>query len=87
MMVTTGGRVTVLKTASFSCSMACASIVLLNLIFEADDRALGSEVAGHVAGQIFAERLVDGGEDAASQQARDQILGADVELLRQDPLR
>ena len=62
-------------------------VVLLNLILKADDRALGSEVAGHVAGQVFAERLVDGGKDATSQQTRDQILGADVELFGQDPLR
>ncbi len=56
-------------------------VVLLNLILKADDRALGSEVAGHVAGEVFAERLVDGGEDATSQQARDEILGADAELF------
>ena len=56
-------------------------VVLLNLILKADDRALGSEVAGHVAGEVFAERLVDGGEDAASEQTRNEILGADVELL------
>ena len=62
-------------------------VVLLNLILKADDRALGSEVAGHVAGEVFAERLVDGGEDATSQQARNQILGADVRAFRQDPLR
>ena len=56
-------------------------IVLLNLILKADDRALGSEVAGHVAGEVFAERLVDGGKDATGQQAGDQVLGADVELF------
>src|SRR6185437_15622777 len=36
------------------------------------------------------ERLVDGGEHSASQQARDQILGTDLEFLGQilnaDPL-
>ncbi len=56
-------------------------VVLLNLILKADDRALGSKVAGHVTGEVFAESLIDGGKDAASQQTRDQILGANVELL------
>ena len=53
------------------------------LFFEGDHVGVGSEEARHFAGQFGVERLVDGGEYAASQQARDQIFGADSELFRQ----
>src|SRR5258708_8421310 len=42
-----------------------------------------TEEARHLTGQFRVERLVDGGEHTATQQARDQILGANVELLGQ----
>ncbi len=46
------------------------------LLFEGDHVGVSSEEARHLAGQFGVERLVDGGEDAASQQTRDQVLGA-----------
>ena len=53
------------------------------LFFEGDHVGIRSEEARHLAGQFGVERLVDGGEHAASQQARDQILGANSQLLGQ----
>ena len=48
-----------------------------------DDVGVGAEEARHLVGQFGVERLVDGGEHTAHQQARDQVLGANFELLRQ----
>ncbi len=56
--------------------------LLLHLRFEADQVGTGAELARHVAGQLGIERLVDGGKDAASQQAGDNILGADSQSSR-----
>ena len=46
------------------------------LLFEGDHVRIRSEEACHFAGQFSVESLIDGGENAAHQQARDQILGA-----------
>ena len=81
-MVTTGGRGHSLRRPS-SPAPSAGTVVLGQLLFEGDDRGLGAEVAGHVGGQIGIERLVDGGENAARQQAGDQVLGANSQLLRQ----
>ena len=81
MMVTTGGRVTA-SAAVFAGALG-RTFVLRQLLFEADDRSLGAEMASHVGGQIGVERLVDGGEDATRQQAGDQVLRANTQLLRQ----
>ena len=53
------------------------------LLFEGDDIGVGAEEARHLAGQFGIERLVDGGEHTAGQQARDQVLGAEPEQFRQ----
>ena len=47
------------------------------LVFEGDHIGVGSEEARHLAGQVGVEGLIDGGEDTAGQQARDQVFGAD----------
>src|SRR3954470_20532761 len=52
-----------------------------SLFFKADDVGLGAEVAGQLTGKFLIERLVDGGEHAAHQQAGDQIFRADIKLL------
>ena len=57
-------------------SLAVCSSKLITLRFRAEE-------ASHLRGQLGVERLVDGGENAAAQQARDQILGANFQLLRQ----
>ena len=41
------------------------------------------KLGGHVLHHLGVERLVDGDEDAAHQQGRDQVLGADLELFGQ----
>jgi hypothetical protein len=53
------------------------------LLFEGDDRSFGAEVTRHVGGEIGIERLVDGGEYAARQQAGNEVLGANAQLLSQ----
>ena len=53
------------------------------LLFEGDHVGVRSEEARHLAGQFGVERLIDGGEHAAKQQARDQVLGAKSKLFRQ----
>ena len=57
--------------------------VLGQLLFEGDDRRLGAEVTSHIGRQVGIERLVDGGENASCQQARDKVLGANSQLLGQ----
>ena len=57
--------------------------VFRSLLFEADHVGLGAEEARHFAGEFGVERLVDRGENAATEKARDQILRANVELFRQ----
>ncbi len=53
------------------------------LFFVADDGGRRAELGGHILHHLGIERLVHGDEDAAHQQRRDQVLGADFELLRQ----
>ena len=84
MMVTTGGRVTSAEHRLVVRGERFALQLLLDLVFEADDAGIGAELPRHIAGEFFIERLVDRGEYAASQQARNQILRADFKLLRQD---
>src|SRR3954470_18792313 len=60
--------------------LLCAEF-LRSLLFKADDVGLSAEVAGQLSGKFLIERLVDGGEHAAHQQARDQIFRADIQLL------
>ena len=57
--------------------------VFRGLLFERDHVGIGAEEASHFAGQFRVECLIDGGENTANQQARDQIFGADAELLGQ----
>ena len=85
-MVTTGGRVTPSAGSAFLARGGVGDF-LGGLLFEGDDVGVGSEEARHLAGQFGVERLVDGGEHAASQQARDQILGAKSQASPPDPLR
>ena len=80
-MVTTGGRETA-PTPSSPASFDGRG-VLRQLLFEGDDGSLSAEVASHFGGEIGIQRLVDGGENAARQQASDQILRANLQLLRQ----
>ena len=57
--------------------------IFRSLLFEGDHVGFGAEEARHFAGQFGVERLVDGRENSAPEQARDHILHANVELLRQ----
>ena len=57
--------------------------VFRSLLFERDHVRFGTEEARHFARQFGIERLVYGSENTAPEQARDQILHANVELLRQ----
>ena len=82
MMVTTGGRVTP-SVGAPSSPVADSDNFLGGLLFEGDDVGVRSEEARHLAGQFGIERLIDGGENAAEQQARNQVLGANSKLLRQ----
>ena len=52
--------------------------ILRRLLFECDYIRVGAEEPGHFAGEFRIERLVDRGENAARQQARNQILRANV---------
>ncbi len=51
--------------------------------FVADDGGAGAELGGDVLHHLGVERLVHGDEDAAHEQRRDQVLGANFELLGQ----
>ena len=82
MIVTTGGRGTP-SVATPSSPAASIGNFFLRLFFKADHIGVGSEEARHLTGQFGIEGLINRGEDSASQQARDQIFGADFELLRQ----
>jgi hypothetical protein len=82
MIVTTGGRGVVSTADSSPLAGGCPirfpwppalrSVMTLRL---------RAEEARHLGRQFGIERLVDGGEDAAAEQARDEILGANVQLL------
>ena len=56
---------------------------LRSLLFEGDHIRVRSEETRHLAGQFGVQRLVDGGEHTAHQQAGNQILGAKSQLLSQ----
>ncbi len=81
-MVTTGGRVTPSVGHAFFARGGFGNF-LGGLLFEGDHVGVRSEEARHLAGQFGVERLIDGGEHAAQQQARDQVLGAKSKLFRQ----
>ena len=70
------------RSAFLACTGGVGDL-FLRLLFEADDVGVGSEEARHLAGEFGVERLVDGREHAARQQTRDQILRANIQLLRQ----
>src|SRR4029077_10199391 len=55
--------------------------VFRRLLFERNYIRVSAEEACHFAGEFRIECLVNRGEYAASQKARNQILGANVELL------
>src|SRR5437763_1943476 len=57
--------------------------LLLGLLLKADDISIGAELPRHLAGQCRVQCLIDGGEHAPRQQARDNFLGAHTQLLRQ----
>src|SRR5207302_3359856 len=50
---------------------------------EADHLGVSAKQASHVLSQFRVERLIHGGEDTTMQQARDNLLSANVELLGQ----
>ena len=56
---------------------------LLRLLFKADDIRVSSKEASHLTGQFRIKRLVDGREHTSRQQPSDQVLGANIQLLRQ----
>ena len=84
-MVTTGGRVHGFDGGLLLSPRGGCVNFLRGLLFEGDHVGVGAEEARHLAGQFGIERLVDGGEHAARQQARDQVLGADVRASPPDP--
>ncbi len=55
--------------------------VFRGLLFEGDDFGVGSEEARHFAGEFGVESLIDGGEDAAHDEAGDDIFGANAEFF------
>ena len=57
--------------------------LVLQLLFVADDVGGGAELGRDILHHLGVEGLVDGDEDAAHEQRRDQVLGADLELLGQ----
>src|SRR6185503_14991108 len=56
--------------------------LVLELFFIADHGCGCPEFRGHILHHLSVERLVDRDEDAAHQQNRDQVLRADLKLLR-----
>ena len=72
------------QAATFSFIVGTVALVLIasfvrgglgdflgGLLFEGDHVGVGTEEARHFAGQFSIERLIDGGEHAASEQASD----------------
>ena len=53
------------------------------LLFERNHVRICAEEPRHLAGQFRIQSLIDRGKYALRQQTRDQILGADVQLLRE----
>src|SRR5262249_39896642 len=51
--------------------------------FKADHAGLSAEMARQVLGQIGVQSLVHGCQNALHQQARNQVFGANFQLLRQ----
>ena len=57
--------------------------LVFQLLFVADDVGRGAELGRNVLHHLRVERLVDRDEDAPHEQRRDQVLGANFELLGQ----
>ena len=55
--------------------------ILRRLFLKRDHIRFRPEEAGNFAGQLRVERLIDGGKNAAREQARDEILSPDFQLL------
>src|SRR5580658_42564 len=77
------GRARHSANRTFFASSSSLVSVLGSLLFKRNDVRIRAKEARHLAGQFGIERLVHGCENAASQQTRDHIFYADVELLRQ----
>ena len=69
--------------ATLFASRGRVGYIFLRLLFEADDVRVGSEEARHLARQLCIERLIDRGKYASRQQTGNQILRANIQLLRQ----
>ena len=75
-----------LRGAFLSALGGCVDI-FRSLLFEGDHFGLGAEEARHLARQFGIERLVDGGENAAPQQARRSDPSRECRASRPDPSR